>query len=52
MFQAQDLVGVVEALLSSLDEIGFATKAKSKVDVKRLPQAPLELSPVYLPTAS
>lgn len=31
-------------------EIGFATKAKSKVDVKRLPQAPLELSPVYLPT--
>lgn len=31
-------------------EIGFATNAKSQVDVKRLPQAPLELSPVYLPT--
>ncbi len=31
-------------------EIGFATNAKSQVDVKRLPEAALELSPVYLPT--
>jgi len=31
-------------------EIGFATNAKSQVDVKRLPETALELSPVYLPT--
>lgn len=31
-------------------EIGFATNAKSQVDVKQLPEAALELSPVYLPT--
>lgn len=31
-------------------EIGFATNAKTHVDVKRLPESVLELSPVYLPT--
>jgi energy-coupling factor transporter ATP-binding protein EcfA2 len=31
-------------------EIGFATNAKTQVDVKRLPEAAVELSPVYLPT--
>lgn len=31
-------------------EIGFATNAKTQVDVKRLPESVLELSPVYLPT--
>lgn len=31
-------------------EISFATNAKSQVDVKRLPESAIELSPVYLPT--
>lgn len=31
-------------------EIGFATNAKTQVDVKQLPEVALELSPVYLPT--
>lgn len=31
-------------------EIGFATNAKTQVDVKRLPEVALDLSPVYLPT--
>lgn len=30
--------------------IGFATNAKSQVDVLELPKVPLELPPVYLPT--
>lgn len=30
--------------------IGFATNAKTQVEVTRSPQAPLPLSPVYLPT--
>ena len=30
--------------------IGFATNAKSQVDVMQVPEARLELSPVYLPT--
>lgn len=30
--------------------IGFATNAKSQVDVIKLPEASLDLSPVYLPT--
>lgn len=36
-------------LAKASSEIGFATNAKSQVEVKRMPEATLELSPVYLP---
>lgn len=43
-------IAVNMAQRSSSSAIGFATNAKSQVDVLRLPTAALELSPVYLPT--
>lgn len=43
-------IGLTMASAKASSEIGFATNAKTLVDVMQLPETALELSPVYLPT--